>query len=468
MTVFKVSLSVGAMILAAAGLGSIAVAEGQAPGDDTFNSIVGDDCDGERCIAVARGLFDFLDRRLHGLKGNGRACADCHMLSDHFQLSPADVEARFQNLQARRLANPHADDPLFRPVDANDYRVNGDSASDFSNLRENALIRITFPLPANVKLLDCGSAVPCPATALPSSETSVDVWRMVPTVNNVKLTGPDGLDPWPRGPNPSGGYQLDGRFATLQVQALAALTAHAEIQVAPQQGMLDDLGAFESVLFSSRGVRRLSNAVSAGVTPLPDADPPLNELEQAGKVVFTRACGQCHGGPGQSTPQAPAVHYHDISTQCPRPVDTANSPPLYVFKPCPASLARNVRSYEITLPKGVTSPNGSSTIRRTSSDPGRALLTGFATLGPPAADDWNKFDVPSLRGISKTAPYFHNNSAATLEEVVAHYTAFFKRVQANVQAGNKLPPAISTDGVNADRPQLPEEVPALLAYLRKL
>jgi cytochrome c peroxidase len=345
-------------------------------------------------------------------------------------------------------------------VDANDYRINGDSASDFSNLRQNALIRITLPLPPNIRLID-------PATNMPSSETSVDVWRMVPTVNNVKLTGPDGLNPWPRGPDPSGGYQLDGRFATLQQQALGALTAHAEIQVAPGQGMLDDLSAFENVLFSSPGVRRLSNAVSAGVTPLPDADPPLNELEQAGKVVFTRACGQCHGGPGQSTPQAPAVRYHDISTQCPRTVDTGPLAPRFVFKPCPASLARNIRSYEITLPMGVTSPTGSSTIRRTSSDPGRALLTGFATVGPPAADDWNKLDVPSLRGISKTAPYFHNNSAATLEEVVAHYTEFFKRVQANV-IGTKLPPAISTDGVNPDRPPHPEEIPALLAYLRKL
>jgi cytochrome c peroxidase len=453
MTFFKVSLSVGAMILAAAGLGSIAAAQDRAPGDDTFESIVGDDCDGERCIAVGRGLFDFLDRRLHGLKGNGRACADCHMLSDHFQLSPANVEARFQNLQARRLENPHADDPLFRPVDANDYRINGDSASDFSNLRQNALIRITFPLPPNIRLID-------PATNQPSSETSVDVWRMVPTVNNVKLTGPDGLNPWPRGPDPSGGYQLDGRFTTLQQQALAALTAHAEIQVAPGQGMLDDLSAFENVLFSSPRVRRLSDAVSAGVTPLPNADPPLNELEQAGKVVFTRACGQCHGGPGQSTPQAPAIRYHDISTQCPRPVDTGPLAPRFVFKPCPASLARNVRTYEITLPDGTTT-------KRTSSDPGRALLTGFATLGPPAADDWNKFDVPSLRGISKTAPYFHNNSAATLEEVVAHYTEFFKRVQANV-IGTKLPPAISTDGMNPDRPPHPEEIPALLAYLRKL
>ena len=69
-------------------------------------------------------------------------------------------------------------------------------------------------------------------------------------------------------------------------------------------------------------------------------------------------------------------------------------------------------------------------VRRTSSDPGRALLTGFVG-GPAPQDDWDKFDMPGLRGISKTAPYFHNNSAATLEAMVDHYIEFFKRVQAN-------------------------------------
>ena len=92
-------------------------------------------------------------------------------------------------------------------------------------------------------------------------------------------------------------------------------------------------------------------------------------------------------------------------------------------------LARNARTYEITLANGTK-------IRRTSSDPGRALLTGFVG-GPAGQDDWNKFDVPGLRGISKTAPYFHNNSAATLEEVVDHYIEFFKRVQANAAAGRR-------------------------------
>jgi cytochrome c peroxidase len=149
---------------------------------------------------------------------------------------------------------------------------------------------------------------------------------------------------------------------------------------------------------------------------------------------------------------------HDISTQCPRPVDVV-TPARVNFKPCPPRLARNARTYEITQANGTT-------VRRTSSDPGRALLTGFVG-GPPPTDDWNKLDMPGLRGLRNTAPYFHNNSADTLEEVVDHYIEFFKRVKINGAPG-VVPPIASTDGVNFDRAPKPEEREALLAYLRKL
>jgi cytochrome c peroxidase len=399
-------------------------------------------CGGEPCDAVTRGARAFFDRRLRGLDGNGRACADCHMLTDHFQLSPASVEARFRILQLRRRWDPDADDPLFRPIDADDFRTNGENASDFSNLRKNGLVRVVLPLPANIRLID-------PATNQPSGEMVADIWRAVPSVNDVKLTGPDGANPWPRGPNETGGYQLDGRMATLQ--------EHAGIQNTPPQEHLDDLASFQRVLFTNHRVRELSEAVDAG-TPLPDPDPPLNELEQQGKVVFERACAHCHGGVGQSTTQAPVLRFPDIFTQCPRPLDTV-TPARFAFAPCSPSLARNARTYEITLPNGTK-------IRRTSSDPGRALLTGFVG-GPPPTDDWNKFDVPGLRGIRNTAPYFHNNSAATLEDVVDHYIEFFKRVQFTATLF-AVPPVASTDGVHFDRIPTPEERPALLAYLRKL
>jgi cytochrome c peroxidase len=408
-------------------------------------------CGGEPCDAVARGLLAFFDRRLDGLGGNGRSCADCHMAHDSFQLSPAAAEARFRLLQWRRRFDASADDPLFRPVDADDFRTNGESAHDYRNLRQNGLVRITFDLPANMWLID-------PVTGLPSSETFTDVWRSVPSVNDVTLTGPDDGHQWLRGPNASGGYQIDARLATLQEQALAALGNHAQAENAPPTRLLDDLASFQRGLFTSHRVRNLAAAVTAGTTPLPDVDPPLNALESKGKAVFERACTQCHGGPGQSTPQLPVVRYHDISTQCPRPVDTA-TPARWVFAPCPPRLDRNARTYEITLPNG-------SRIRRTSSDPGRALLTGVVG-GPPAQDDWNKLDMPGLRGISRTAPYFHNNSAATLEEMVDHYVEFFKRVRATAPPG-VVPPIATTDGVHFDRAPKPEEKAALLAYLRKL
>jgi cytochrome c peroxidase len=421
------------------------------------------DCGGEPCDAVARGLVAFFDHRLDGLESNGRACADCHRPADHFQLSPARVEARFALLQRRRQWDPEADDPLFRPVDADDFRVNGDNAGDFSNLRQNGLIRITMPLPPNVRLID-------PATNAASLETFVDVWRMVPSVNDVTLTGPDnGNSVWPRGPNPGGGYQLDARLDTLQAQALGALVNHAQIQQAAPSRLLDDLASFQRSLFTNHRVRALAEAARTGAPELPDPDPPLNRLERQGKAVFERACAQCHGGPGLSTSAFPVNRFTNISSQCPRPVDTA-SPPRFAFAACPQRLARNARIYEIALSLPTQGPAGvipaGTKVRRTSSDPGRALLTGFVG-GPGPQDDWDKFDVPGLRGISRTAPYFHNNSAATLEEVVDHYLEFFKRVVAITPPGT-VSPVGSTNGVDWDRAPRPEERRALLAYLRKL
>jgi len=419
------------------------------------------DCGNRPCHAVLRGLAAFLDRRLRGLGGNGRSCADCHMPTDQFQLSPASAAARFQLLQWRRTWNPHADDPLFRPIDADDFRENGEQASDYSNLVENGLVRVTMPLPANVALID-------PATGQPSSETSVDLWRAVIPVFNVAITGPDGQLPvWPpgtprvpimgqdpNGPNRQGGYQHDARFGTLQEQARAALIHHAEVTVEPPTGMLDDLAAFQQTLFSSRGVKRLADAMASGAEVI-DPDPELNELEQQGKAVFNRACATCHGAsshPGGSTPERNMVRpigirYHNIQTACPRPATDG-------FPPCPPRLARNARTYRITLADGTF-----QTV--TTSDPGRLLLTG-----QPA--DLGVMDSTQLRGIDRTAPYFHNNSAATLEEVLDLYDAFFRRSERLFPPPNR-PPILSSDGVVIDRGFVTaDERPALLAYLRKL
>lgn len=452
-----IGIAAGCLLASVVGLATVAApAVGLTPpGDVQLN------CSQAPCDAIARGRAAFHNRKLVGLGGNGRACADCHVPTDHFQLSPETARARLHNLRVARLYNQTADDPLFRPIDADDFRTKGSAAADFSNLVENGLVRVTMALPPNVRLID-------EATGATLPDRSVDLWRAVMPVSNVAITGPDGVQPvWPpgaprppimgldpNGPNRQGGYQHDARIATLQQQARAALFDHAQISVEPPQRMLDDLAAFQRSIFSSPGVELLAAAILSGASELPDPDPELNELERQGKVVFNRACATCHGGkshPSTSTPEStivrPIVRYHNIQTACPHPSTDG-------FAPCPQRLQRNARTYEITIADG-----GVRTF--VTSDPGRLLLTGhFADLGV--------MDNTNLRGISKTAPYFHNNSAATLEQVLDHYDAFFARA-ARLNPTPNLPPILSSDGFVIDRGFVRrDERPALLAYLLKL
>jgi len=71
-----------------------------------------------------------------------------------------------------------------------------------------------------------------------------------------------------------------------------------------------------------------------------------------------------------------------------------------------------------------------------SPDPGRSLITGVSgaaslfTTGDPTTLllNLNAFKISQLRGVRNTAPYFHDNSAKSLEDVAAHYAKFFSFV----------------------------------------
>ena len=168
--------------------------------------------------AIGRLLFTLGFPNVHG---NGRTCATCHVPSQAFQLTPQNVEARYQALQRLRRILPRADDPLFRSIDAND------GAEDFTNLRKHALVD------------------------------------------------------------------------------------HSEIRVAPKARFLDDVAAFQETLFSSQSVRHLADALAQG-GPVPETDPPLNDLERQGKSLFDHHCATCHGGPTQTIPLAvlpPAIRH---------------------------------------------------------------------------------------------------------------------------------------------------------------
>ena len=80
-------------------------------------------------------------------------------------------------------------------------------------------------------------------------------------------------------------------------------------------------------------------------------------------------------------------------------------------------------------------------------DPGAAAATG-------RYEDLFRFKVPQLRRINKLGPYFHDNSAATLEEVLDHFQSSWYRNSAD---GKKYPIDLDT-----------EKRAAVLAFLRAL
>ena len=355
--------------------------------------------------AVKRGEV-FFKGEFPSAHGNGRSCATCHVPEEAFQLTPQHVEARFQALQLSRLTDPEADDPLFRPVDAND------GADDFTNLRDHALVRVFIQLATDAN----GQKLVWPVDD--PDATFVSVWRSTPSVLNTAFTAP---------------YQLDARVPTLQAQALGALINHSEILDTPKTKFLDDVAAFQKTLFSSPAVKILSEALASGQTP-PPTDPPLNELEQAGKALFARHCATCHGGPTQNIPLAalpPGIRNIRIS----KPV-----PPFAADLPfAPSPLQPRLWAFRV--------PGQAAPTILPSTDPGQALLTGN-----PA--QLNFFDIPALYGISKTAPYFHDNSAPTLEAMLRHYQLEFIAVRRVAP----VPPDLLLD----------EEIAPLLAYLKKI
>jgi cytochrome c peroxidase len=373
--------------------------------------------------------------------GNGRSCATCHRPEDQFALTPKTVEARWQQLQERRKTDPAADDPLFRPIDADD------NANDFTTLRTKALVRVTVPLPANVRRSDDAAA------------TTASVWRAVPTVINAALTAP---------------FQQDGREATLEAQALSALRAHGEVTEEPSQQVLSRLASFQRHLFSSKRVKHVAQAIAAGTTP-PSPDAPLSFDESRGKKTFEDFCATCHGGASQTknsdarflppASRGPLAEggqaFVNVFVGTPRPPPPGLPPPAppvpRFFDDLPTAALPEL-SFRITLPNG-TQANALT------SDPGRGLMNGDPR-------EFGRFDIPTLLGIAKTAPYFHDNSAADLDAVIAHYQAMFRFLEfLDIEGGLFAPPANGQGcarGSCGFKPIPDQDIASLKAYLQQL
>ena len=78
-----------------------------------------------------------------------------------------------------------------------------------------------------------------------------------------------------------------------------------------------------------------------------------------------------------------------------------------------------------------------------------------------------RFKAPTLRNVEKTAPYMHDGSIATLEEVVEHYAAGGRTIadgpHAGVGSANPFKSGFIISFTISD-----EDKAALIAFLRSL
>jgi cytochrome c peroxidase len=362
---------------------------------------------------IVRGAVNFF---LPFPGGNGRSCATCHNPRDGFSLSPTTVEARWQRLQRQRRHDPDASDPLFLAIDADDGQ------DDFTLLRTRALFKVRVPLPSRVRLTDDPAA------------THVTVSRAASPLNMLKHTAP---------------YQQDRSAAALEAQAREAVNQHMEPTAPPTDDFLESVAEFQRHIFSSAKVRKLSAAIDAG-RPLPNLDPPLTAFERKGKEKFDDFCGRCHGGPAQ---------VQNLENRIFPPFDGSTNPTslnVVVSNPVPKGFPPSViQGPGFDLPAqrfSIDLPNGTTVVLE-SSDPGTVLTDKKAVEMVGGNQVFNRFDVPQLRGINATAPYFHDHRARTLEEVVQHYQSFFFFI--NVVRGFPLP-------------QIPDEdIAPIVAYMKK-
>jgi cytochrome c peroxidase len=309
--------------------------------------------------------------------GNGRTCRTCHS-KDTGTTSPEDAQKIFSK-------NPN--DALFKHDGSDDGLGHG-----ASRMLADATVLVTIKLHDNVSLGED-----------PTARTVTLRRGILTTLNTPALD--DVL-------------MVDGRQPSLESQAKGAIADHAQA-AAPSMAVLHSIAEFQKTngFFSTPELRRF--ALERG--PAPGLPEGRTESEKRGRRFFLDVppdptdgfkpglCAHCHSGPMLN--------------------QTNQFAKDFIGLPIPAGqrfLSVGVSEFNEALNPVhdfVFFAGTPDEVHVPSPDLGRALVTGV--FDDPTLEHVNAFKISPLRGIRKTAPYFHDNSAKTLEDVVHHYANFF-------------------------------------------
>jgi hypothetical protein len=407
------------------------------------------------------GPIDLTGPFFQSLGTNGRSCGSCHRPAQGWGISAEEVTARFNLTQGL--------DPIFRTNDGSNCDHNVDTSTldgrrrAYSLLMTKGLIRIALPAPADAEFNVIGVINPYGC----DDPATVSVYRRplpstnLPFLSTVMWDGREsstqtGTQPITFPTNPG------DLVADLMHQALAATSGHAQASKSLSTEQQEAIVDFEMALSTAQLIDRKagflqSNGATGGPAVLSQNTTPaffigindplgLNPLgtpftpfifdlfdawansqsnsdansEQQrasilrGQVLFNSkpidiqgvsglndelnltsipgTCGTCHDSPN--------VGNHSVSA----PLDIGVSA---VDSPLPVSY----------LPVFTLQNKTTYAIERTT-DPGRALVTG-------KWKDIARLKGPVLRGLASRAPYFHNGSADSLDDVLEFYDKRF-------------------------------------------
>jgi hypothetical protein len=384
---------------------------------------------GAELLSFLRGRDLFLHE---AFGGNGRTCSSCHLrreLGDNFDFTPEDAQTLF-------MSDPT--DPLFRSLDAE-----CGSGSDFSTLLNHGLVRIPFTLPSNVTVDEPDG---CMVRTNPNGTRTVFVLRSTPTIENIALEE---------------SIMWDGReLANLAHQAGSAVNTHDQPGRQPTAQEQDDIAFFQRQFFTGFNTRIFAAGGPAPTLPTVPTGSSWDSARRGrnffvdmavepGAPVRGGHCATCHSGPMLDTTNA----FNPVQPAGIRAVQNnfVSEVNVVEFPPFPpgtrAGLGLPELTYHVTATSPVTSgggipffgippgvplfPAGTVFTIRTS-DPGRILTTGDPCESPASClinsvpplgifGTTSFFKTPTLWGTADTAPYFHDNSAEDLEDLLEHY-----------------------------------------------
>jgi hypothetical protein len=378
---------------------------------------------------------------------NGRSCATCHVASQDWSISPADVRRRF-DLTAGR-------DPIFRTVDGSnspdaDVSTAAARRHAYSMLLSKGVIRVGIGIPENAEFelvrtddpYGFASAVQLSLFRRPLPSTNLGF------LNTVMWDGRETLQkllPTNSAEQNRAALQFD-----LSDQANGATRGHAQAARDLTDAERDQIVDFETALFTAQVVDDSAGSLRArGATGGPQqlAQQPffvgINDLvvngtavapPDPGMTLFSTWSMRWHTPAQQAIARGEAIfNSRPITISGVSGLNDALGMPTIRGTCTTCHNTPDVGNHSISAPLNIGIADASRrtpdlplyTLRNKVSgevvqttDPGRALITGkWADIG--------KFKGPILRGLAARAPYFHNGSAATLDDVVDFYNTRF-------------------------------------------